>query len=235
MKKAILNVFALCTVAFCMLSCQKEEMTDSRPTYYPVFSIVGDEFQIVPVGSSFEDQGCKATLNGEDYSSYVVAYGADDVDPNSPGLYEITYVAVNPDGYSSECTRTVAVCDPSITTDISGTYTVQESAARNYGGNISPYKSGLNVKFTEVAPGLYYVSDFFAGWYDQGAGYGSNYAMKGYMQLLADNTLKAISASVAGWGDSYDDFRDGQYDPETGIISWNVDYAGVMTFNVVVK
>ena len=112
MKKIIFNVLALCTIAFCMSSCQKEEMTDSRPTYYPVFTIIGDEFQLVPVGSTFKDQGCTATLNGEDYTSHIETYGIPSIDTNRPGLYEIDYVAVNPDGYTSMCSRTVAVCDP---------------------------------------------------------------------------------------------------------------------------
>ncbi len=76
-------------------------MTDSRPTYYPVFTIIGDEFQLVPVGSTFKDQGCTATLNGEDYTSHIETYGIPSIDTNRPGLYEIDYVAVNPDGYTS--------------------------------------------------------------------------------------------------------------------------------------
>lgn len=235
MKKSFLYAFALCVMALGFASCSDEEKTDSRPTYYPVFTIVGDEFQLVPVGTSFVDEGCKATLNGEDYSDQVVAEGVEDVDPNTPGLYYITYTVVNPDGYSSSVSRTVAVCDPSITTDMSGVYSVQSESYRNYGGNVSPYKGAFNVSFTEVAPGLYKVSDWLAGWYDQGAGYGKSYAMAGYAQLLADNTIVFISGLVPGWGDSADDFRDGKYDPETGTISYEIDYAGVMTFGVVLK
>ena len=58
---------------------------------------------------------------------------------------------------------------------------------------------------------------------------------KGYFKLNADNTIEPLSSLVAGWGDSMDSMREGKYDPETGQISWYIDYAGQMTFYVVMN
>lgn len=80
----------------------------------------------MPIGTSYTEQGYKATLNGEDYTSNVKTTGT--VDSNQAGLYYITYSATNSDGFTVTATRTVAVCDPAITTDISGTYTTQDGS-----------------------------------------------------------------------------------------------------------
>ena len=208
---------------FLLSSCSDEEYTDTRITYYPVLTITGDEFVQVPIGSEYNDAGCTAKLMGEDYSSHVVVEGLEDIDVNKAGLYYVTYYATNPDGYTRSTTRTVAVCDPNITTDISGTYTVQSGSYRLYNGKQTAY-SGYTVTFTYAAPGIFEVSDWMAGWYDQRAGYGSSYAMKGYAQLLEDNTIQILSGDVAGWGDSYESFENGAYDPETNTLTWDVTY-----------
>ena len=158
-----------------------------------------------------------------------MASGLEDIDINTAGLYYITYTAVSPDGYSWSETRTVAVCDPSITTDLSGSWTLQEGSNRNNTGF-----DGFGVTIKQLAPGIFSVSDFFGGWYDQRAGYGKSYACVGQMQLLADGTLVGLSSRVAGWGDSWDGFE-GKYDAETGTLTWDVPYAGVMTFHIILK
>ena len=91
------------------------------------------------------------------------------------------------------------------------------------------------MKVTKAAPGIFYVSDMMGGYYDQKAGYGSSYAMTGYFQLLADNSLVLLSSSVEGWGDSATGFKDGKYDPATGEISYVVNYATSMDFVITLK
>lgn len=224
----------LCLSMTTLTSCNddNDQLTDSRLTYYPVLEIQGDDFVQVPIGTSYTEQGCKATLNGEDYSANVKTEGS--VDSNKAGLYYITYSATNADGFTVSATRTVAVCDPTITTDISGTYTTQDGSYHNHNGTNTNY-AGYSVKITKAAPGIFYVSDFLGGWYEQRAGYGSAYAMTGYFQLLADNSLVLLSSYVAGWGDSADYCEGATYDPATGTISYVVGYAGIMAFNVILK
>ena len=55
------------------------------------------------------------------------------------------------------------------------------------------------------------------------------------MQLLADGSLVLLSSHVAGWGDSLDDDFVGSYNAETGILTWDVGYAGLMVFRVILK
>lgn len=226
----------LCVAVVGFTSCSDdEELTDSRITYYPVLEIQGDDFVQVPIGTTYTEQGCKAILNGEDYSSNVVTTGS--VDASKAGLYYITYTATNADGFSVSASRTVAVCDPSITTDISGTYTVQPGSKRDYYGETTTTTNfdGYSVRISQAAPGIFYVSDVMGGYYDQRAGYGSSYAMRGYFQLLADNSIVLLSSSVAGWGDSATGFSAGKYDPATGEISYVVNYASVMDFTISLK
>ena len=47
-----------------LASCNdgKDELTDSRLTYYAELTMEGDEFMIVPVGTEFVDPGCKAQI-----------------------------------------------------------------------------------------------------------------------------------------------------------------------------
>ena len=229
-------MLGMATVGFTSCS-DDEELTDSRITYYTVLEIQGDDFVQVPIGTTYTEEGCKATLNGEDYTSNVVISG--DVNPNVAGLYTVTYSATNADGFTVATSRTVAVCDPAITTDLSGTYAVQEGSQRDYYNDDESITttgfSGYNVRISQAAPGIFYVSDVMGGYYDQRAGYGSSYAMTGYFQLLADNSIKLLSSSVAGWGDSATGFENGKYDPATGEISYVVNYAGRMDFTIILK
>lgn len=233
MKKILFYTLMLCLSSFALTSCNDDgEFTDAKVTYYPTLELNGDEFTLVPIGTNYTEEGCKATQQGVDVSNQVVTTGS--VDTETAGLYYITYTFTNEQGYQSSISRTVAVCDPSITTNVAGKYTVQEGSYRDYNGKISDFK-GYSVTVTKAAPGLFKITDFMGGYYDQGAGYGSTYAMTGYFQLLSDNTIKVLSSSVAGWGDSLDALENGKYDPETGTISFDAAYAGVMKFHIILK
>lgn len=233
MKKILLYMFVLCAGVTALTSCKgDDQLTDSRLTYYPVLSLNGDEVTLVPVGTTYTEEGCQATIKGEDCSSKVVTTGS--VDTNQLGLYYITYSLTNDDGFTSSASRTVIVCDPTITTDISGSYSVQEGSYRLNSKGVQTAYSGYSVNITKVAPGVFYLSDYLGGYYDQRAGYGSNYACVGYISLSSDNTLESLSSSVAGWGDSLDSFTNGSYDPATGVVQFTAGYAG-MQFVVTLK
>ena len=233
MKKNIFYLMMVALFTLTMSSCSKDSENKSSIIDYPKLVIQGDEFFVSPIGQAYNDQGCTATYQGKDYTANVVTIGLDEVDINTAGLYYITYLATSPDGYQWSETRTVAVCDPSITTNLAGTWTLQEGSYRNYGGSEVGYDS-YSITIKQLAPGIFSVSDFMAGWYDQRAGYGKNYAMNGQIQLLADGTLVGLSSRVPGWGDSWDAFE-GKYDEATGTLVWDVDYAGIMTFHVILK
>ena len=223
-------------LAFSSCNDDKDELTDSRLTYYTDLQMQGDEFMLVPVGSSFVDPGCTGTLAGEDITSKILIEGADEVDPNAVGFYYITYSAVGSDGYPASVTRTVCVYDPTVTTDISGEYVVQAGSYRYwFSSGATVAFSGYPVSIEIVVPGIFYISDMMGGYYDQRAGYGSRYAMNGYLQLTKDNEIIALSGFVPGWSDSYDEFYDGSYDPETETVTYDMDYAGSMQFHIILQ
>ena len=236
MKKNILYTMLLAFVAIAMTGCgDKDSEGLSQIIEYPRITLKGDAFHVSTIGQPYVEPGYTATYNGQDYTSNVQVTQA--IDINTAGLYTVVYTATSPDGYTWSENRTVAVCDPEVTTDLSGSWTVDGANSwRNYkeGGEVA-HGGAYAVRITRLAPGIFRLSDMFGGWYDQRAGYGTRYACVGTVQLTADNEIIGLSSSVAGWGDSLDDFYDGVYDPETGTITWSCDYAGSMTFHVIIK
>ena len=83
------------------------------------------------------------------------------------------------------------------------------------------------------SPGI--TMSMMGGYYDVRAGYGPRYAMNGYLQLTIDNEINALSAYVPGWGDTYDEFYDGSYDPETQTVTFDIDYGGSMQFHIILQ
>ena len=156
--------------------------------------------------------------------------------PIGSNFSDITYSAVGSDGYPASVERTVCVYDPSVTTDMSGEYTVQEGSFRYWfaTGAVVPF-SGYPVTIERIVPSIFSISDMMGGYYDQRAGYGPRYMMGGYLQLTNDNEVIALSAIVPGWSDSYDEFYDGSYDPETHTVTFDLDYGGQMQFHIILN
>lgn len=233
MKKVLYSLLFLCGILG-LWSCDETSEDTSKITYFVTFELKGDEVMLVPAGTTFTDPGVVAMEGEDDVTASVVVKS--NVDAAKIGVYSVSYFATNVDGFDSSAERTVIVYDPSITTDASGAYTVDSSVSyRDMGGSKAPFKGDFNVTIKQVAPGVFSISDFIGGWYDQGAAYGSTYAMTGYFKLNADNTIEPLSSYVQGWGDSMDGMTDGKYDPEIGQISWSVAYAGQMEFYVVMN
>jgi hypothetical protein len=245
MKKIFFYGLMLGMSVLGLTSCSDDyEKTDSRLTYYVNLELQGDAMMLVPIGTSFTDPGVKATLAGADCQNRVLTLGADEVDVNTVGFYDIEYSAVNDDGFSASVSRTVVVYDPSVTASIAGTYSTDMAAslysknkltfadrAANYGNT----SACVGIKFTEYVPGIFYCNDLLGGWYEQIRGYGGNYAMTGYVSLNPDNTISLLSSYIKGWGDGLDFIKDGVYDPETGKISYSLSYAGSIVMDIVLN
>ena len=77
------------------------------------------------------------------------------------------------------------------------------------------------------------------GLYDQYAGYGADapglYVMEGVIQLTSENKIVILNGYVPAWEDSYDEAYEGAYDPETGAVSWGIDYTGLYHFDIIIK
>jgi hypothetical protein len=221
MKTIFSNLILISFLAF-IQSCEKELSSEgvSKLTYYVTIELTHGSIVTNPKGSAFVDPGYKAMEGPTDVTGKVVVDGS--VDVSKVGLYELTYKVSNTDGFVSSVSRTVIVYDPAApSTDITGNYLSDVS-------RISPARAftGLNVRIVKKAPGIFYVSDLLGGYYDQGSNYlyGEAFALTGFVQLNADNSLTYISSYNAGWGDSANSFSDGLYNPVTKGISWKVNY-----------
>lgn len=212
-------------------ACEDETSQDpSTITYYATLELQGDELLFWDMNTPYVDPGYVSEMQGEDVTDQVVVTG--NVDYTKAGIYDLVYTMTNKDGFSVTRSRTVMVSDPTPSPIASGYWTVAPGSYRDYWGSSQTPFSGYQVIILQLNPGHFYISDFMGGYYDQRAGYGSDYAMVGEFQLNADNTITPLKSSVKGWGDAMDEMRNGQCDPETGVVSYEIDYAGAMTFYI---
>ena len=235
MKKIFLYATALLlsSVAFTSCNDDNDELTDSRLTNYVVLEMQGDDFVIVPLGSTYTDAGCKATMGGEDAASRLVV--DNEVDVNKVGFYTVTYSAKNDDGFAISTSRTVCVYDPNASNDISGVYDVDMNASiylnngKTYADRAAYYGNTSQVSgitFEQFLPGIFYCNDLFGGWYWQIRGYGEGYAMTGYISVDEEGNIELLDSYTPKWADSLDYIDEATYDPDTKTISYSLGYAG---------
>ena len=219
MKKTILYLLLIMGVAF-VVSCEREKTTwdHSEITYYVNFDMAGEAVMTIPVGDGFTDPGVVAYEAGEDVTSKMEITGS--VDPDALGEYIITYSAINVDGFSSSVTRTVYIYDPTITTDISGTYTSQPGS---WYVNNTRSTAGEDIEIVQLCPGIFSIDDvstyFWVNYYGLSAT-----KTRGVLSLKSDNTLELLSSLNGYWNDSCDSFS-GTYHPGTETIEYDYFYA----------
>ncbi len=94
----------------------------------------------------------------EDVTASVIVNS--NVDASKIGLYSVSYSAANADGFSSSAKRTVIVYDPAITTNASGSYTVDASVSyQDMNVAQAPFKGSFKVyRWIKVAPGIFAIS-----------------------------------------------------------------------------
>ncbi len=229
MKNRFLLLMALAASVVSLSSCEKETEGKTRITYYPTIELQGDETVYVNKGDSYVEPGYTSFLNGEDVTSQVTVVS--DVDESASGVYTVNYQTVkNDDGFGSAASRKVVVLD--FSDPIEGIYAVNSAVSfRDYDGTVAAFKGDFEILLIANGDGTYNVSDLFGGWYDQGAGYGGAYACVATMSIDGSKVeVDPENTSVAGWGDSIDDFHDASY--SDGTLKYQADYAGMMTFNV---
>ena len=227
MKKILFYGFALCLSVMSLTSCSKDEQhTDTRVTNYINLTINGDEVVYVAANSVYTDAGCKAEAAGQDVSDRIQTINP--VNTSEIGPYVVTYKAVNEDGFASEAYRYVYVGAP-----VTGSVTTGSFRQTKDGAVVK--WDGFDIDMLTDVNGLYWLEDLLGGYYEQRAGYGDRYSMKGYLQVNADNSVDMVGGGdVVGWQDSYDDFKNGKFDPATNTISYTVVYAA-MDFNVILS
>lgn len=216
MKKSLYLI--VCAAALFVLgSCQKlttEGVT--RTTYYPVLGLEGDDPYIVVLGQNYVEPGFTATLNGEDVSDGVTI--SSNVDSSAPGIYSVTYSAVNEDGFSASISRSVYVLNPG---GIDNVYSSDcYMGTRAY--------SGLPIVITKVSDDSFMIEDLCGGFYCYGRypGYEPTYDFHAetIIKIEADNSISLGAAGNWYFKSSFDytNFH-GTYDPETGVLDYFFD------------
>lgn len=212
------TIFVIMTLAALTLaSCRKIETGLTDVTYYAVIELEGANPYVIHLGESYTEPGFTAILNGEDISSKVSV--GSNVDSSTPGIYSVTYSAVNEDGFSSSVSRAVYVLNPGGIDNLYSSYTRIGSTAYRV--------PAFLIKATGTA-GVYEMEDLLGGFYYYGRypGYEPTYDFhcESRFSINDDNTLKLISTGSWYFGSSYDySTFTGTYDPATGVLDFNFD------------
>lgn len=217
----------LCALFF-FTACEKETEGVSGILH---FELLGEETMLVTLGTSYQEPGYKVIYRDQDVTKEIKVTGS--VNAQVVGLYPLEYSYYNKDGVKTTRERKVIVSDPTVTTNIAGSYVTVDGTQRLAGAAIIKYP-GFSVTVSKIAPGFFQISDFLGGYYDQRAKYGAPYACYGYVQLKNDNTITLLSSSLLPWGDTIAGVTDGKYDPATGTVAWTAEYAN-MFFTVVLN
>jgi len=218
MKSIVFKISLLCILTISLYSCKEEgdSYDISKVTYFPAIEIAGESLEFIGTGESFTPSAM--AMEGEEVIDVVID---NPVDNTTPGTYEITFSAVNKEGYTKSAVQTVIVYDSNVNTaDISGTYSgdVVRNGSESY--------SNIPVTLTKVEglDGVYTITDWIAGFYADGRGgvYTSAYRFRGYIQINASNEVVLLYMTNP-WGDPFDDVV-GSYDPGTQTISYTANW-----------
>ncbi|HUH33108.1 MAG TPA: DUF5011 domain-containing protein [Daejeonella sp.] len=114
----------------------------SKITVYPTLTLKGDRYvAIVNSSTPFADPG--ATAKEGDAEIPVTVNGSV---ATTPGVYTLTYTAVNKDGFSASVTRTVVIANVDAA-----------AAAQDLSGNYARTSNGSVAVWTKIGPGVYTV------------------------------------------------------------------------------
>ncbi len=146
-----IKIFLLTVIILGILSCNKKDDFNypegtvgiSKITNYPTFSMTGNSYISIVVGSTYTEPGVKAVEG----TSPLTVTTTSSLNTNTPGIYVITYSAVNKDGFAGSVSRTVVVL-PSA-----------EVAGADLSGKYDYVAGGTTSTITKVAPAVYFADN----------------------------------------------------------------------------
>ena len=148
MKRYIKLTTAI-VLAIIVTACKKNDFSypegyvgSSKITTYATFTVNGDTYMFVPTGGTYTEPGVTAKEGDADLQ--VTTTGT--VNTNAPGVYTLTYSAVNKDGFPASVRRTVVVAT-----------IAPDAAAQDLSGNYARTSNGSVSTWTKIAPGVYTV------------------------------------------------------------------------------
>lgn len=165
------KIISILVVTLLLVSCSKDDSGDvSQITYYPQFTLIGDDVIFVDKGAAFVDEGVIAK-EGDTEIPYTTSItgkyrGGTTIDTDVVDIYQIVYTAVNQDGFSGSIAKTVYVIETGdLVNSIAGLYT--STVTRNGTGGAA-YTNMEYVLIWQKPDNTYQISDAFAGWYSIG-------------------------------------------------------------------
>jgi len=177
-------IFLLFAIA-AFSSCKKDLTSEgvSKVTHYPNFTVSGDAEVYVQLGSSYTDPGAVALAGTANLPVTTVvtgvysSYSGSTVDATKANKYNVTYSAVNSDGFAGNAYRTVYVYKTGdLVNSIEGLYT---STVVRSGVVSAQYANMEFVMIWKTGANTYAISDGIGGYYDIGRGYGPKYMATG--------------------------------------------------------
>lgn len=148
MKKILSSITLFLIVILINTSCNKSNVEKSIPTFWPKIIINGSNPTVLLPTESYIELGATVTENGK-----AIEYVTDGEVGELPGVYTVTYTAINSDGIGVSAERTVAILPGPVTNDVdlSGKY------------ETTPFAAGdPNYRYatiTKKAPGTYYTTN----------------------------------------------------------------------------
>ena len=162
MRKIFIAMLAI-PIAFA--ACKKEDdVSKVVEITYPDITLNGSKYVSLTVGESYADPG--AVVNDDvSGTQHNIMASYSSLNTSTPGLYYMQYSFTNPNGYTTNVGRYIAVTDYPDAIDISGVY---ERTA-----------NGVLVNLSRVARGLYMTDDMG----------GAGLPDAGYFAVLNDSTI----------------------------------------------
>lgn len=143
MKKIL---FLITASAISITACKKDKENISKVVdiTYPTVQLNGEKYITLNPGQPYDDPGA---ISVDDVSGAQTSVNADanTLDPATPGLYYMSYIATNANGYKTTAGRYIAVTGYNDNINFEGTYL---RAA-----------TGAEVHVTKVARGMYMIDD----------------------------------------------------------------------------
>jgi hypothetical protein len=182
--KKLLSLLLLSFLVFASCNKNKDEINNtddnvgsSRVTRFPTFTMNGSKYLSLVRGSAYTEAGVTAKEGTTDLQ--VQTSGS--VNTNVVGVYNITYSAINKDGFPGTVTRTVAVL-PSA-----------EQAGVNIAGSYQNVGSfAYTATMEKLAPGFYVVDNVWGG--------SSAAVIPGYIITVDGQNIIVPTSSLSPYG-----------------------------------
>jgi len=243
------KLIALSLMLAALSSCDRDLETEgitTKITYYPVFELEGEDEIVIHAGDDFSLPGAVATEQGTEIPISTSITGTyfsgsiDAIDPMMADIYEVSYSAVNKDGYEGSATRVVTILPPAgdFVTSIEGVYTATVVRTPGGGPATADYTDREYLYVAKVGPNTFQISDAIGGYYAYGREYGPTYAATGATVVannIATNDFTISTSAIVGEFGGVAEITAFEVNAGTKTIKYTTVWDGGYTFETTLK